>query len=339
MVFEGHWRYAETTQVGLIRLFSERGDVAAKMCGGTFSVQDLKGTALSGVWGNGDEDPNAPMRAQYGAPLRSDVDENGIPDFLAGAHRSTATIQDYGVSENSLPAIRMAELMGAEFIEGDTRLTKDGKVVLLHDDELSPRLVQGRFCKGYVSDLTLAELRAACRLENGEEIPLLEDALAVAFTSTRLRGMWLDTKVAEALAPEMEIAAKYTRMGAARQAAGGLQFVVAVGMFEEALVDTYVSLPHPDGTVCLIEYDRTAAKNAGCLFWAPRFTLGPMADEVAAAQADGLRVVYWTVNGTNVIDKFLTVGKPNAMISDTPGLVFYKYHIGDFTPPHPRGKN
>lgn len=336
VVFEGHWRYAENTDVGLLRLFVTDTDTATKLCGGTFGAPDIKRTALDGYWGKGDEDPNAPLRVSFGAPLRTEVDEDGVPDFLSGGHRASATIQDYGVSENSLPGIRMIELLGAEFAEIDTRLTKDGVVVLMHDDELSPRLVQGRFCKGYVSDLTLAELRANCRLENGEEIPTLGEALETAFQATRLRGMWLDTKAAAALAVQVPIAAKYTVLGAQRQAAGGANFTVVNGMFEEELVATYLTIPHPTGTVCLVEYDRAAAKATGCAFWAPRFTLGPQPDEVAAAQADGLRVVYWTVNGTSVIDRFLVVGKPNAMISDTPGLVFYKYHVGDFTPPRPK---
>lgn len=336
VVFEGHWRYAENADVGLVRLELRDPEIATKLCAGTFTAEDLKRAVVEGFWGKGDEEPNAPIQARFGAPLRSEADDDGVPDFLAGGHRASATIQDYGVSENSLPGMRMIELLGAEIAEIDTRLTKDGVVVLMHDDELSPRLVQGRFCKGYVSNLTLAELRASCRLENGEEIPTLFEALDTAFRTTRLRGVWLDTKAKEVLAPQIPIAAAFTVLGAQRRAQGGRPFTVVNGMFEEALVEVYRALPHPEGTACLVEYDATAAKDAGCQTWAPRFTLGPIPDQVAAAQANGLRVVYWTVNGTDVIDRFLTVGKPNAMISDTPGLVFYQYNIGDFTPPRPK---
>ncbi|CAN5247761.1 hypothetical protein BH09MYX1_BH09MYX1_51370 [soil metagenome] len=331
VVFEGHWRYAENVDVGLVRLFVDDEATASKMCAGTYTAADLKTTTIEGFWGRDDEEPNAPLSVSFGAPLRT-TEVNGLPEFLAGGHRSSATIQDYGVSENSLPGIRMIELLGAELAEMDTRRTKDGVIVLMHDDELSPRLVQGRFCKGYLSDLTLAELRANCRLENGEEIPTLDDALATAFGSTRLLGVWLDTKTADVLPLQIPLAAKFTAMGTARRAAGGLPFVVVDGMFEEALVASYLTLPHPTGTVCLVEYDPDAAKSAGCEYWAPRFTLGPQADLVSKAQANGLRVIYWTVNGTSVIDKFLTVGQPNGMISDTTGLVYYKYHVGDFTP-------
>ncbi len=335
VVFEGHWRYAENVDVGLLRLQIVDPAIAARLCSGAFDAAELPRVAMEGFWGKGDEEPNAPLTTVYKGPLRAEVDEDGQPDFLAGGHRASATIQDYGVSENSLPGVRMIELLGAEFVEVDTRLTKDGVVVLMHDAELSPRLVQGRFCKGYVADLTLGQLRASCRLENGEQIPTLSEALETAFQQTRLRGVWLDTKAPEVLAAQIPIAADFTTRGAERRRDGGRPFTVVNGMYEKALVDVYTALPHPPGTACLVEYDAAAATAAGCFLWAPRFTLGPLASQVAAAQASGLRVVYWTVNGSDVIDKFLSVGKPNAMISDTPGLVFYKYHIGDFTPPRP----
>ncbi len=290
---------------------------------------------FEGAWGKGDQEPSAPLTATFQAPLRVALDDDGQPDFLAGGHRASATIQDYGASENSLPGMRLIELLGAEFAEVDTRLTKDGVVVLMHDAELSPRLVQGRFCKGFVGDFTLGQLRANCRLENGETIPTLAEALDVAFRSTRLRGVWLDTKAPEVLAHQLPLAADYTVRGATRLREGGLPFTVVNGMYDASLVDVWRGLPHPAGTVCLLETDAAQALDAGCSIWAPRFTLGPQAEEVAAAQANGLRVVYWTVNGTDVIDRFLKLGKPNAMISDTPGLVFYKYHVGDFTPPRP----
>ncbi len=334
-VFEGHWRYAENVDVGLLRLEVADPAIARRLCDGTFVAADAPRVRLEGLWGKGDEEPNAPLSATFQAPLRVALDEQGQPDFLAGGHRASATIQDYGVSENSLPGMRMIELLGAEFAEVDTRLTKDGQVVLMHDAELSPRLVQGRFCKGYVADFTLGQLRASCRLENGEEIPTLAEALDVAFRSTRLRGVWLDTKAPEVLAPQLPLAADYTARGARRLSEGGLPFTVVNGMYDASLVEVWKALPHPPGAVCLVESDAAAARDAGCLIWAPRFTLGPQAEEVAAAQASGLRVVYWTVNGSDVIDKFLKLGKPNAMISDTPGLVFYKYNIGDFTPPRP----
>ena len=69
--------------------------------------------------------------------------------------------------EHSLPAKAMAHAFGADFLEQDLCMTKDGEVVVIHDpwlDELTD--VADRFPgraradgRTYVLDLTLAELR------------------------------------------------------------------------------------------------------------------------------------------------------------------------------------
>ena len=86
--------------------------------------------------------------------------------------------------ENSLSALRAAILLGVDIAETDARLTKDGRVVLLHDAEID-RTVEGT---GRVAELTLAELQALrLRLRpeqpgdfSCERVPTLEEALAVS---------------------------------------------------------------------------------------------------------------------------------------------------------------
>lgn len=75
--------------------------------------------------------------------------------------------------ENSLEAFRLAAELGADMIELDVRLTKDGVPVVLHDERLD------RTCdrSGLLRDLTAKELRKEVRLLNGEAVPLLADVL------------------------------------------------------------------------------------------------------------------------------------------------------------------
>ena len=56
--------------------------------------------------------------------------------------------------ENTLPAFQAALDCGADFIELDVQLTKDGELVVIHDDKLD-RTTDG---KGYVKNYTYAEL-------------------------------------------------------------------------------------------------------------------------------------------------------------------------------------
>ena len=80
--------------------------------------------------------------------------------------------------ENSPAGFRYALTHGAEGIETDLHLTKDGVPVIIHDETLH-RTTNGT---GQVADYTLAELRQF-RLPNGECIPTLADFLQLVGTA------------------------------------------------------------------------------------------------------------------------------------------------------------
>jgi glycerophosphoryl diester phosphodiesterase len=84
------------------------------------------------------------------------------------AHRGLAP----GYPENTLLAYRQAIKLGAEVLEIDLRGTKDGEVVILHDETLE-RTTNG---KGKVTDMTLAELKQL-DAGKGERIPTYEEVL------------------------------------------------------------------------------------------------------------------------------------------------------------------
>lgn len=103
-----------------------------------------------------------------------------MPDWsvVFVAHRGLAP----GYPENTLAAYRQAIKLGAEVLEIDLRGTKDGEVVIVHDDTLE-RTTNG---KGKVTDYTLAELK---KLDagQGERIPTYEETLkVVAGTGVKL---------------------------------------------------------------------------------------------------------------------------------------------------------
>lgn len=74
--------------------------------------------------------------------------------------------------ENTLAAFRAAMDLGVDQIETDVRITKDGRLVLIHDATLD-RTTNGT---GRVCDYTLAELKAL-DAGNGETIPTLREFL------------------------------------------------------------------------------------------------------------------------------------------------------------------
>lgn len=83
--------------------------------------------------------------------------------------------------ENTIPAFQEAIRLGAQMVELDVQLTKDGALVLMHDLTVD-RTTNG---KGKVADMLLADLKAldaGCKKDPrfaGTRIPTFEEALAV----------------------------------------------------------------------------------------------------------------------------------------------------------------
>ncbi|MBU8879319.1 glycerophosphodiester phosphodiesterase [Bacillus sp. FJAT-29790] len=70
---------------------------------------------------------------------------------LIFAHRGYSAIYP----ENTMKAFKEAEMSGADGIELDVQLTKDGEVVVIHDEKVD-RTTNG---KGFVKDFTFNEIR------------------------------------------------------------------------------------------------------------------------------------------------------------------------------------
>ena len=95
------------------------------------------------------------------------------------AHRGGSS--EAGVPDNSLAALNYAVSLGCYGSECDVYCTSDDRIIVAHADG------QSRVNGLVTYEHTLAEIRAAGKLSNGEEIPTLEEYLAVAMESnTRL---------------------------------------------------------------------------------------------------------------------------------------------------------
>lgn len=84
------------------------------------------------------------------------------------AHRGASFFEP----ENTLRSIKRAMDMGADMVEVDVRLSKDGKLVVIHDATVD-RTTNG---SGHIKDMSLFELK---KLDAGlvEQIPTLEEVI------------------------------------------------------------------------------------------------------------------------------------------------------------------
>jgi glycerophosphoryl diester phosphodiesterase len=113
--------------------------------------------------------------------------------------------------EHTIPAYDLALEQGADYIEIDLQMTKDGVLVAMHDDSLdrtadAPEGVPKRFCSGPVIKRTLEQIKQ-CDVGSwfspeyaGEQMPTLEEIFQRYGTSVNY---YIETKNLEA-APGME---------------------------------------------------------------------------------------------------------------------------------------
>jgi glycerophosphoryl diester phosphodiesterase len=87
--------------------------------------------------------------------------------------------------ENTIPAIEAAIRLGADFVEIDVRTTRDGGLVLMHNDSVDAT-TDGQ---GAVASLTLPEVRKL--RSRGQPVPTLDEALE---TMRGRCGVYLDAK-------------------------------------------------------------------------------------------------------------------------------------------------
>ncbi|MFG3201235.1 glycerophosphodiester phosphodiesterase [Streptomyces sp. NPDC048192] len=113
-------------------------------------------------------------------------------NFLTIGHRGVMGVEP----ENTLRSFVAAQDAGLDVIELDLHLSKDGALVVMHDDEVD-RTTDGT---GPIADKTLAELRAL-DAGRGERVPVFEEVLEAV--RTPLQAEIKDAAAARALAAVM----------------------------------------------------------------------------------------------------------------------------------------
>ncbi len=146
------------------------------------------------------------------------------------AHRGAS----YDAPENTLAAFTLAWEQGADGIEGDFYLTKDGEIVCMHDD--TAKRTAGKTLK--LAEATLAELRELDAGSwkgpqwKGTRIPTLDEVLA---TVPKGRRIFIEVKCGPEILPALEKAL-------ARSKLGGEQ-VVVISFSTAVIAETKRRLP------------------------------------------------------------------------------------------------
>lgn len=240
---------------------------------------------------------------------------------LLAAHRGGALLWP----ENSLLAFRNAVALGADFLEFDVHLSRDGELVVIHDPTLD-RTTTGT---GAVRERTLAELRGL-RLKDksgtvtGEAIPTLEELVALA-APTKMH-LLLEIKVDDRRARYPRIEEKVFSI-LDRHRMTSCAIVMA---FEDETVRQVRQL-RPDvmaGALysprrlermgSTVEREIEEVRKLGVGFVGLQQAL-VSPEVVARARQAGLLLGVWTVNEAPAMERFVSLGV-DILITDRPDL-------------------
>lgn len=230
------------------------------------------------------------------------------------AHRGASAYEP----ENTLRAVRRALEMGADAVEVDVRLSRDGHPVVIHDETVD-RTTNGR---GRVSDMALGELRAL-DAGKGEKIPLLREVLDLVDGKAIL---FLELKVREAA----DVALREVREKGMVDSALFISFdpeaVARVkNLYEKADIGLIYVRPR-DGIVL--------AKKLGAAAVLPFYRLAtPKA--VAFAKRMGLTVVAWTVDDVKTAEKLWSYGVDGIATNRPDVMIDLRERLRDQQGPHP----
>jgi glycerophosphoryl diester phosphodiesterase len=232
------------------------------------------------------------------------------------AHRGGGRNSDrLGVSENSIPMIRFASVLGATGVEVDVRRTRDDKLILFHDDTFSPRTVQGAYLLGKVESYDLEQITSLGKLIYGEQIPTLSEALTAVIDDTKLSLVWLDIKNPKEVDQVVQIQKEMMAYAATK---GRNDLSILLGIPSQEVLNAYA--PFKDSSDALLELDvGTALSLPRCRVWAPTWTRDVAPGDVAAMRAAHKKVFTWTVDVRESIIDYLN--RVDGILTNYPSLV------------------
>ncbi len=239
--------------------------------------------------------------------------------------------------ENTLAAFRRGLALGADGIECDVHMSRDGELVVIHDATLE-RTTDGR---GRVSDRTLGELKALDAGSwygpefAGERVPTLAEVFAevraAEASSARARWCFVELKHGSDRYPGIE-----EKLVLAIAGSGLLERVAVISFDHGAIATIRAMAPTLRAGVL---YDARPVDSVGLALSAGASWIGPSVKwvngpEVAQARSAGLEVFVWTANDPEGMRRVLELGV-TAAGSDYPDRLLALRDSGRFPANNP----
>lgn len=217
--------------------------------------------------------------------------------FLKIGHRGARAYE----IENTLESFKKAIALGVNAIELDVRKSKDGKLVIIHDDKLKKVFKKDI----QVNQATLKELKQLT--EN--KIPTLEDALKV-----------IDKKVDKILVELKEVSYEKKVLDIIKKEKLSDR-VIIISFHEQALSNIRKLDKEIETGLIYVKYknpvDAALKLNAQYLVTLYRFT---HTEDVEKAHKNNLKVIVWTINTKQEVKDYIAKGV-DGIASDKPDIL------------------
>lgn len=304
VLLSGHWRKASQNGSGIV--WAE--------------IQDGKNDLIiHGIYGHGDDHPTKKLVLRYSKPLPKKQ-----PLQIIG-HRGGARNVDFlPLSENSTEMMKMAAQLGANGVEIDVRMTKDGVPVIFHDSFLSVHTIKGKIYGGLIHNYTLQELKSI-QLRKGGQVPTLQECLHTILYETPLETVWLDIKKECDLGKIRKLQQQYIQ----RAGLIGRKLNIYIGIPDEKLLNCFKELDDYKNIPSLTELEPTVAEQINAAVWAPQYTNGSEEENVAKMHSQGRQAFVWSLDKKFMLDHYLKDGGYDGVVTNTPSVVAYWYYSAD----------
>lgn len=308
--FDGYYRFVRSVETGSVAMtiLPEEGGIALRT-----------GSASAGVTVHIVINGSTSITYHRVAPLA----QSATPFHIIGHRAGGRNSERLGRSENSIAMARFSEILGCTGVETDIHVTRDGELIIFHDETFSPRTVSSMYVLGNVSDFTLRQIRNDARLLFGEPIPTVEEFLNAIIDSTTLELVWLDVKapsVVEKIINAQRVANAHARNN-------GRNLKVYFGVPSQEVLDAYRAAPSANTEPVLCELAPDIARSLPtCKIWAPRWTNGLQADNVRAMQQAGYEVLTWTLDSPEYMTEFLNGDVYNGILTNYPSMLAGLYY-------------
>ena len=257
---EGLWRYQNSANTGLSQLSMTEG---AEYVLGT--SPDSSGIVLEGTWGKNEDHPQEALKFRFIRPIKPELLQNKF--YIISHHGSGGGPEYLQQTENTIEICKIIERYGANGIELDVRISKDGIPFMYHDNALNPRLVQKGSLIGEPEKYSFKELHSFVRLIHGEQIPSLGAILDAIVTETTLEFVYVDCKPSS----EPGLATIASVCESARQKAASLNREVNIYMAitTDDLYNAFLQLPNYQNIPTICELDIGKLQQLNSQVWSP----------------------------------------------------------------------